>query len=43
MPVLILTAHAALESAIQAVRLGARDYLVKPAEPVEILTRVAEV
>ena len=43
MPVLILTAHAALESAIQAVRLRARDYLVKPAEPVEILTRVAEV
>ncbi len=43
MPVLILTAHAALESAIQAVRLGARDYLIKPAEPVEILTRVAEI
>src|SRR5687767_14731624 len=43
MPVLILTAHAALESAIQAVRLGARDYLVKPVEPVEILTRVAEI
>jgi DNA-binding response OmpR family regulator len=43
MPVLILTAHAALESAIQAVRLGARDYLIKPAEPVEIVTRVAEI
>jgi DNA-binding response OmpR family regulator len=43
MPVLILTAHAALESAIQAVRLGARDYLVKPIEPVLILTRVAEI
>ena len=36
MPVLILTAHAALESAIQAVRLGARDYLIKPVEPVLI-------
>jgi DNA-binding response OmpR family regulator len=43
MPVLILTAHAALESAIQAVRLGARDYMVKPVEPVVILNRVAEV
>jgi DNA-binding response OmpR family regulator len=43
LPVLILTAHAALESAIQAVRLGARDYLVKPIEPVLILTRVAEI
>jgi DNA-binding response OmpR family regulator len=42
MLVLILTAHAALESAIQAVRLGARDYLVKPAEPALILTRVVE-
>ena len=42
-PVLILTAHAALESAIQAVRFGARDYLLKPAEPVVILNRVAEI
>ena len=43
MPVLILTAHAALDSAIQAVRLRARDYLIKPVEPVEILIRVAEI
>lgn len=43
LPVLILTAYAALESAIQAVRLGARDYLIKPVEPVMILTRVKEV
>ena len=41
--VLILTAYAALESAIQAVRLGARDYLIKPVEPELILTRVAEI
>ncbi len=43
MAVLILTAHAALESAIQAVRLGARDYLIKPVEPEMIVTRVAEI
>ena len=43
MPVLILTAYAALESAIQAIRLGARDYLIKPVEPVLIITRVAEI
>lgn len=43
MPVLILTAHAALDSAIQAVRLGARDYLIKPVEPALILARVAEI
>ena len=43
MPVLILTAHAGLESAIQAVRLGARDYLIKPVEPELIITRVEEI
>jgi len=43
MSVLILTAYAGLDSAIQAVRLGARDYLIKPVEPVVILTRVAEI
>ena len=43
MPVLILTAYAALDSAIHAVRFGARDYLLKPVEPEELLDRVAEV
>jgi DNA-binding response OmpR family regulator len=43
MPVLILTAHATLESAIEAVRQGARDYLIKPIEPQQILDRVAEI
>jgi len=32
LPVLILTAHATLETAIQAVKLGARDYLIKSAD-----------
>lgn len=43
MPVLILTAYAALESSIQAIRLGARDYLIKPVEPAVILSRVSEI
>ena len=43
MPVVILTAYAELESAIQAVRLGARDYLIKPVEPALIVTRVTEI
>lgn len=43
LPVLILTAHGTLETAIQAVRLGARDYLIKPAEPEFILARMAEI
>ncbi len=40
MPILILTAHATLDTAIGAVRLGARDYLLKPIDPENILTRV---
>jgi DNA-binding response OmpR family regulator len=41
-PVLILTAHATLESAIEAVRKGARDYLLKPYDPEQIIERVGE-
>jgi DNA-binding response OmpR family regulator len=43
MPVLILTAHATLDSAIEAVRQGARDYLLKPADPQKIIERVKEI
>jgi DNA-binding response OmpR family regulator len=43
MPVFILTAHATLDSAIEAVRKGARDYLLKPVDPEQILARVREV
>ena len=43
LPVLILTAHATLESAMEAVRQGARDYLLKPIMPNVILARVAKV
>jgi DNA-binding response OmpR family regulator len=42
MPVLILTAHDMLESATEAVRLGARDYFLKPADPAVIIQRVKE-
>jgi DNA-binding response OmpR family regulator len=43
MPVLMLTAHASLETAIEAVRAGARDYLLKPIDPEAILARVAKI
>lgn len=43
MPVLILTAHASLDTAIDAVRQGARDYLLKPIDPQQILVRTQEV
>ncbi len=43
MPVLILTAHGALDSAMAAIRHGARDYLLKPIAPAALLVRVREV
>ncbi len=43
MPVLMLTAHASLETAIEAVRAGARDYLLKPIDPEAILARVNKI
>ncbi len=43
MPVLVLTAHDKLDSAVEAVRQGARDYLLKPIDPPIILQRLREV
>jgi DNA-binding response OmpR family regulator len=43
MPVIILTAHATLETAIGAVRAGARDYLLKPINPEDILARTKKI
>jgi DNA-binding response OmpR family regulator len=40
--VVLITAHATLESAIEAVRRGARDYLLKPINPAQLLSRLAE-
>lgn len=40
--VIILTAHSSLESAVEALRLGAFDYLFKPASPNAIRQRVEE-
>jgi DNA-binding response OmpR family regulator len=42
-PVLILTAHATLNSAMEAVRQGARDYLLKPIKPEHLLRRIDEI
>jgi DNA-binding response OmpR family regulator len=43
LPVLILTAHASLDTAIEALRLGAKDYLLKPIDPAQILNRVEQI
>lgn len=42
LPVVLLTAHATLHTAMDAVRHGARDYLVKPIRPALLLERVHE-
>ena len=43
MPVVMVTAHATLETAIAAVRAGARDYLLKPINPEDILARAKKI
>lgn len=43
LPVIVLTAHATLEAAMQAVRGGARDFLLKPIDPPAILMRVEQI
>ena len=39
--VILLTAHGSMETAINALRSGAHDYLIKPSSPQEILSSVA--
>ncbi|MGN8344645.1 sigma-54-dependent transcriptional regulator [Pseudomonas sp. SMV71] len=41
LPVLLMTAHGAVERAVEAMRQGAADYLVKPFEPKALLELVA--
>ncbi len=43
MPVLILTGHATVDTAMEAVRHGARDYLVKPVDPGYLISRIKEI
>ena len=39
--VILLTAHGSLESAIEALRYGAHDYLIKPSSPEQIIKSVS--
>jgi len=39
LPVILFTAHASLQSALEAIRLGATDYLVKPIDPEVFVAR----
>lgn len=40
LPVIILTAHATIDSAVEATRKGAYDYLTKPFDPKDLLRRI---
>jgi len=42
LPVLLMTAHASVERAVEAMRAGAADYLVKPFEAEVLITRIHE-
>jgi DNA-binding NtrC family response regulator len=42
LPVIILTAHGGQAAAADALKMGARAYLIKPIDPEEILSRVEE-
>jgi DNA-binding response OmpR family regulator len=39
MPVVLFTAYASLETAVEAMRLGATDYLIKPLNPEVLISR----
>jgi two-component system response regulator GlrR len=40
MPVIILTAHSSVKSAVEAIRMGAFNYLMKPFDPDELLLQI---
>lgn len=41
-PLIIMTGYADIQSAVQAMKLGARDYVAKPVNPDELLKKIAE-
>jgi DNA-binding NtrC family response regulator len=43
LPVLILTANGSLDTAVEALRAGACGYLLKPVEPLQIVSRISEI
>jgi DNA-binding response OmpR family regulator len=42
-PVVLLTAHGSMDSALKAMRLGATDYLIKPVNPEQLISRTMSV
>jgi DNA-binding response OmpR family regulator len=43
LPVILFTAHASLQSALDAIRLGAADYLLKPLKPALLIARTQSI
>jgi len=43
LPVIIMTAYASVETAVQALKLGAYDYLTKPFSPDELLSMLKRI
>ncbi len=41
-PLIIMTGYADIQSAVQAIKLGARDYVAKPVNPEELLKKITE-
>ena len=42
-PLIVMTSYAAIPSAVQAMNLGARDYISKPVNPEDLLQKINEV
>ena len=40
LPVIMMTAHSSIETAVEAIKLGARQYLAKPIDPEELLLQI---
>ncbi|MDR1880218.1 MAG: sigma-54 dependent transcriptional regulator [Tannerellaceae bacterium] len=41
-PVIMMTSYAGIQTAVQAIKLGASDYIEKPLNPEELLTKIKE-
>lgn len=41
-PLIIMTGYADIQSAVQAIKLGAKDYIAKPVNPEELLKKINE-
>src|SRR5574344_340327 len=42
LPVIVMTSYADIQSAVQAMKLGASDYIAKPLNPEDLLSKINE-